>query len=201
MCPIHETDLAEERWSQAEWEHYELWEKIEARARRIRRLWIAGAVLAFFVLSAVPVVLDRGIQWKALTASREFGQKVNSLKREAGERQQAFRIRVHPSRALALTVAWGPHCDSPMFLDSQDLVLIESDPSRDRLAWVAAERGRELGIPGLLQEFCFDPLHGSRQTPGDGDLAAFMIGPVSDLAPEQVASVLFHGPTAEISFE
>jgi hypothetical protein len=201
MCPIHETDLAEERWSQAEWEHYELWEKIEARARRIRRLWIASAVLGFFILSAVPVVMERGVQWKALKASREFGQKVNSLKREAGERQQAFRIRVHPSRPLALTVEWGPHCDSPMFLEAQELALIESDRSRDRLGWVAAERGRELGIPGLLQEFCFDPLHGSRQTPGENDLAAFMIGPVSELAPEQVASVLLHGPTAEISFE
>jgi hypothetical protein len=201
MCPIHETDQAEERWSQAEWEHYELWEKIEARARRIRRLWISGAVLAFFVLSAVPVIMDRGVQWKALSASREFGQKLNGLKREAGERQQAFRVRVHPTRAVALALEWGPRCDSPLFLPAQDLLLLESDPARERLAFIRAERGKELGIPGLLDEFCYDPLLGSRQTPGDLDLAGFMIGPVSELAPERVASVLLHGPFAEISFE
>jgi hypothetical protein len=201
MCPIHETDQAEERWSQAEWEHYELWEKIEARARKIRRIWISGALLAFLVLSAVPVVMDRGVQWKALKASREFGQKLNGLKREAGERQQAFRVRVHPTRALALGLEWGPHCASPLFTPAQDLVLLESDPARGRLGWVRAERGKELGIPGLLDEFCYDPLNGSLQTPGDLDLAGFMIGPVSELAPERVASVLLRGPSAEISFE
>lgn len=201
MCPIHETDNAEERWSRAEWEHYELWERIEARARRVRRAWIATAVLAFLVLSAVPVVMDRQIQWKALRAARELGDRLNALKREAGERQQAFRIRPHPSRALVLLLEWGPACESPLFLKNGDIELIVGDAAREGLSWVSATRGRELGIPGLLDEFCFDPMRGSRETPGGGDLAAFMITPVSELTPERHASVLLQGPSAEISFE
>ena len=34
MVPIYESDVAEERWSKSEWNHYELWEKVEQRVRR-----------------------------------------------------------------------------------------------------------------------------------------------------------------------
>lgn len=201
MCPIHETDNAEERWSQAEWEHYELWEKIEARGRRVRRLWIGAAVLVFLLLSAVPVVRDRGIQWKALRATRELGQQINSLKSEAGRREQAFRIRPLAAPPLTVSVEWGPSCDSSQFTPAPDFMLLERDPARDRLGWVAASRGRELGIPGLLDEFCYEPVHGGRETAKPQALAGFMVAPVSELTPERQASVLIRGPSAEISFE
>ncbi|NDD91359.1 hypothetical protein EBZ37_04670 [bacterium] len=201
MCPIHETDSASERWSKAEWEHYELWEKIEARARRIRRLWLAAGVLCFLVLSAVPVIKDRKFQWKAFSAARHFAQHLTALKREAGGRQQAFRLKIDPTKPLSLTVSWGPTCSSPLFFSAGSIELLSADSVRDELIWIDSRRGKGFGIAGLLEEFCYDPVHGSQQTQREQDFAAFMISPVKDLSPDRFGSVLLSGPSAEISFE
>ena len=50
MVPIHDTDVAEERWSQAEWENYELWEKVELKLKRKKQLWILATFLVFLAL-------------------------------------------------------------------------------------------------------------------------------------------------------
>ncbi len=201
MCPIHETDAAEERWSKAEWEHYELWEKIEARKRRLKRLWVSAVVMLFLVLSAVPVVLGRGLQWRALQASRQLAEQLNTLKREAIQREQAFRLTVDSNRPLVLQVEWGPGCDSSLFVAASPIELLPGVSARERLGWVAPSAAKDLGIAAALDRFCFDPIRGSHETSGDGELAAFLIAPVNELSVDRLSTVLLAGPSAEISFE
>jgi hypothetical protein len=94
MVPIHDTDLAQERWSQTEWEHYELWEKLEAKFRRRKAVWIGAAVLLFFVLSSVPILIEHWPKWIALGANRKLSEEINRLKAIAG---QPGSPRVSPS--------------------------------------------------------------------------------------------------------
>lgn len=50
MVPIYDSDVAEERWSKAEWRNYELWEKLEQRQIRKKRLWIMATILVFLMI-------------------------------------------------------------------------------------------------------------------------------------------------------
>jgi hypothetical protein len=203
MCPIHDTDSSEERWSKAEWEHYELWEKKEAKTRSQKRWLIFAGLLVFLILSAIPIVMDRSSQWRALRALREMALHISSLKREAASRSQAMRVTVDPSEPLLLRVESGTDCKSVDFKEDRKVRLIPGDTQRDTLTWLEPLKGQEFGIPGLLLSFCYDPLKGSSATPGEDSLAGFAILPVKELteAPERHAVLLIRGPSAEISFE
>jgi hypothetical protein len=144
-----------------------------------------------------------------LSAARELSQLLTTLKREAGEKQHAFRITLIEQApvedaslgALALEIAWGPSCRSPLFLSQQVAVLGAQPSGRPTLQWVASARAREAGIPNVLQRWCYDPIEGSEQTPQAEDLAAFMITSVNELSLDRSSTVLVSGPSAEISFE
>jgi len=201
MCPIHETDSGEERWSQAEWEHYELWEKTEARARRIRQVWIAIACVLFLGLSAIPVMRERQDRWKTLGAASEFARELNRLKTLASSRQSAVRLRLDPGEPLSFYVEWGSSCRSSVFQEREKIQLLSLDSDRSRLSWISSEQAKRFGVSKVLDEWCFHPLEGSVQTPQPDDSAAFLIAPVKELAPERGSLVLVSGPFAEISFE
>lgn len=203
MCPIHDTDSSEERWSKAEWEHYELWEKKEAKIRSQKRWIMLAGLLVFLVLSAIPIVVDRSSQWRALRALREMASHINRVKREAASHNQAMRVSVDTSEPLLLRVESGTDCKSTDFKEERRILLIPGDTKRDTLTWLEPLRGQEIGIPGLLLSFCYDPLKGSSVTPGEDSLAGFAILPVKELTeiPERHAVLLLRGPSAEISFE
>jgi hypothetical protein len=203
MCPIHDTDSPEERWSKAEWEHYELWEKREARVQTRRRRIVLACTVVFLLLSSVPIVADRRPQWRALRATRELGEHFSRLKREALTREVALRVSVDAREPLLMKVERASSCRSAQFEEDQVFRLLESDVRRGELGWLDPARGQEVGIPGLLSSFCFDPLSGSSVTPGDDSVAAFAILPVKELTtePEHHAVLLLKGPSAEISFE
>lgn len=203
MCPIHDTDSPEERWSKAEWEHYELHEKLEARARRRRRWVIASCGVLFLILSAIPVVLDRAPQWLALRAARELGENFSRLKREAGVRKRALRVTIEPTKVLALRVEQAESCKSDRFEPDSEFGLLEGQVRREDLGWIEPKKGRESGIPGLLSSICFDPYLGSQATPESSSVAGFGIAPVKELTetPERYSVVVLTGPSAEISFE
>ena len=203
MCPVYGTYSPEERWSKAEWEHYELHEKLEARARTKRRWVIAAAVGLFVLLSAIPVVLDRAPQWLALRAARELGEHFSRIKREAGTRKVALRVTIDPSQVLKLRVERAESCKSEHFESDSEFELLANDGRRAQLGWIEPLKGKESGIPGLLVGICFDPLLGSDATPSASSVAGFAIAPVRELAetPERYAVVVLTGPSAEISFE
>jgi hypothetical protein len=203
MCPIHDTDSPEERWSKAEWEHYELWEKLEARLR-IRRRWIVFACVVLFLgLSSIPIVVDSGPQWRALRAMRELGEHLSRIKRQAVTRELALRVSVDPSEPLLLRVERAASCRSAKFEPDEAFRLLTHDKRRAELGWLDPVRGQEVGIPGLLTRFCYDPLLGSSVTPGPDSVAAFVVLPVKELTeePKHHAVLLLRGPSAEISFE
>ncbi len=94
MAPIHDSDVGEERWNASEWANYELWEKVESRMRRKKRVWILITSCLVFILSAIPIVLDRSVKWQTRSAVRTFAQAINHLKREASVKQAPHRFRL-----------------------------------------------------------------------------------------------------------
>ena len=204
MVPIHDTDLAAERWSKAEWEHYELWEKIEQRFRRRRRLWILATLGVFIVLSSVPVVMDRWPHWMSQMATRRLAQEINTIKREASIEHLAFRIRFDGKGALSYTVAKINHCGEGNVVTVRSGSLLSADQSSS-FALISPPQADELSLPGLVEEYCYDPLPLESQTVPD-TLTGFGIIPVKDLTAEssprqdRLALMLLNGPSSELSF-
>ena len=201
MAPIHDTDIASDRWAKAEWEHYELWEKVELKLRRRRWLWIATTVLIFISLSSVPIVLDRSPRWAALGATRKLAEVIDNLKRDSALRHEAFRIRFAGRGRLEYRVEAVANCGSTQ---PGRPVREGALTSGGALALLSATDGAELGIPGLLETFCYDALGGSELDARGEPLAGFGIVSTADLAEkriDRVAVLLLRGPNAELAFE
>jgi hypothetical protein len=205
MVPIHDSDIAEERYAAAEWQHYELWEKIEVKLKRRRNLWIAATILVFLILSAVPIWIDRWPKWTSLRATRRLGERINELKRLAGTENQAFRIEFSADHKLSYTISKVPSCIEPIF--SGTVVRTGSlvnGSVLDDYELLSPQAGMEFGIPGLVESICYDPLAGSLSTPRADSLSGVGIIPVKDLTDhrsDRISILIFKGPSAEISFE
>ncbi len=213
MAPIHETDVAEERSARAQWEHYELWEKVVVRARRKRGLWIGATVLVFFGLSAVPIVLERLPHWRAIEASRVLAQEVSKMKREAAADQHAYRIRFAGQGSLSFRVEKSANCFEPSGAVVREGTLMASAHA-EKFSLLSPTRGKEIGIPGLSETFCYDPLEGSSvEWSNQEQMAGFGIIPRQDIEVpgsavneltirrDRLSVLLLNGQSAEISFE
>jgi hypothetical protein len=206
MAPVHNTDLADERWSQAEWEHYELWESVEVRLRRRMWLCIALTAVVFIALSSVPIIIDRAPKWTALSLSRHLSQQVTSLKRETAELKQSLRIRFEPG-TLNYVVERAARCadsSSSSWTRVRQGSLASKTSHADGYALLSPEQGAALNLPGLAHSFCYDPLAGADTAQKSGQLSGFGIVPVKDLAEsrsDRVSLLLLRGSSAEMSFE
>src|SRR5580658_9305807 len=101
MVPIYETDLtAEPGLSPADWRNYELWEKIELRRRRARRLWILGTLVVFMALLSIPTIMGSRGKWRSQVLARELAQTLVSLKKEAAVRRMPQVITFAPDGSL-----------------------------------------------------------------------------------------------------
>lgn len=197
MVPIYESDVAEERWSEAEWKHYELWEKVEVRLRRQRRLWIIGTVIVFLLLSSVPIVLDQRPRWAAFFATRILAQEINGLKRGAALSGQAHRLRFTASPSLEYVVETAARCSSGEWTR----IAQRSIPGGDRLVLVGAEEARSLGYSEFVTSLCYDPFDGATQV---ASAVGFGIAPVNDLTSgrtDRVSLLVLTGQSAEQSFD
>jgi hypothetical protein len=199
MVPIHDTDVAEERWSQAEWERFELWEKVEIRLRRRKWLWILGTAVLFVSLSSIPIVIDRRPKWRTLSVARQLAQEINHMKRDASVAHQAHWLRFAANGNFDFRVERGASCQpgAPATLVREGIVATPAEG----VVLLDPSRGGELGIPGLVTELCYDPLAPTSLADG---LHAFGIVPVKDLAEtrgDRVSIVLLKGEAAEASFE
>ena len=110
MAPIHDTDVAEKRWSDEEWRQFELWEKIEVRLRRKRLIWVGLALLGFVVLSAIPTALERWPKWVSRRVSRQVAQEINRLRSQAILDSRAYRLTFGDSPGLTFQVESGDQC-------------------------------------------------------------------------------------------
>jgi hypothetical protein len=211
MVPIHDTDIAHERWAQAEWQYYELWEKVEVKLRRRKALWIIATLLVFLGLSSVPILVDRWPKWTALSANRKLAQQIGLLKAEVGapsvSDHQAFRVRFNPDHRLTYTVEKVETCADPIGAASTSVVrtgdLLRQAHLNDYVLLNPAQ-GKELGVPGLVDSFCYDSLSGSTATAKDEAISGFGIVSVKDLAEkrtDRISLLIFKGPLAELSFE
>lgn len=203
MVPIHDTDVAEERWSKAEWENYELWEKVELRLRRHRRLWILGTLFLFVVLSAVPIVLDRWPKWATRAVIVKLAYEINQMKRDAGTNRSAYRLRFIQQKSLSYKIEKIPDCSTEQgeVVKSGSFEIQQFGYS---FSWINPSQGQELGIPGLANEFCYDYLAGNGAVLKGLSIIGLGIIPDNDLTEkrtDRLSILVLSGPSAEISFD
>ncbi len=203
MAPIHDTDVAQERWSKAEWENYELWEKVELRLKRQKRLWIFATLVVFLILSAVPIVMDRWPKWMSRAAARHLAQEINQIKREASINRAAYRIKFVSEGDLKYVVEKISNCS----VEKGDLIRASSIypfSIQDSFTWISNVRGNNMHIPGLVNEFCYDYLTGSDPALRGESVVGFGIIPATDLTEnrsDRLSILLLTGPSAEVSFD
>ena len=203
MAPIYDTDIAESRWDKSDWQNYELWERVALRARHRRRLWVLAAVLVYGLLSSVPIVLDRWDKWSTLAASRRLAQEINRIKRDAGIDHVAYRLRFSPDGSLQYWIERAASCSDPRPIRIREGRLVPESRVSDYTLMTPA-MGAEAGIPGLIQEICYDYLAGSDTVLRGESVAGFGIVPVKDLSErrqDRLSILLVNGPSAESTFD
>ncbi|MGE0614307.1 MAG: hypothetical protein AB7P04_01590 [Bacteriovoracia bacterium] len=205
MVPVHDTDVAEERWSQASWRTFELWERIEQQLKKTKRNWILAAILVFLILSSIPVVMDRLPKWRTLTAARQLSQELNQLKREAALEHFSYRLRFTQAVGLRFEIEMLKTCADPSGQKIREGSLLPDAQAGD-YSILGFDQGEQLGIPGLVKELCYDFQGGAvfTQRPTDGkELVAFGLIPVKDLTEirmDRITLVMVQELSAETSF-
>jgi len=203
MAPIYDTDLADERWTKAEWNNYEFWEKVESRRRRKNALWVFATALVFLALSSVPIVVDQKPKWLSRRAARLMGQEINRVKREASVDRAAYRIRFEGDGALSYVVEKASSCKEGQFTPVRSGALVAPD-LLSQLVVLDRGVGEQAGVPGLGRQFCYDPLQGSESGDEARSLAAFGFIPARDLSErrfDRVTVLLLNGPSADATFD
>ena len=197
MPPIHDTDVAENRWNQAEWDRYELWERIERRLRAKRRLWIGGSIVIFLMISAIPPFRENWPHWKALALARRLGQEVNQMKREAIMSRAPYRIRLLDG--LQAEIERVSNCSDPVGTAVRHFDLAVSG-----FRWLEPARAQTLGYPGVVNQFCYDPLKGGSGLGQEASIVGLGILPEVDASSgrgDRFAILFLSGPSALVSFE
>jgi hypothetical protein len=203
MAPIYDTDIAQSRWDKADWENYELWEKVAHRHRRHRRGWIAVTVAVFMLFSSIPIVLDRWDKWATLAASRRLAEEINRLKRDAGIEHVAYRMRFAEGGYLEYRIEKAASCSDPKPILARTGRLFEG-AAYSKYQLMTTALGVESGIPGLIQDFCYDYLSGSDTILKGEAVAGFGIAPAKDLAEkrlDRISILLINGPSAMPVFD
>ena len=147
--PIHESDQAENRWNQAEWNTYELWEKLEIKQRRKRRWILGSACVVFLMISAVPVVREWTPRWQTLRAARLMAQELGMIKLEAVQLQSSIRIRRTGDQSWAVESA--PDCSSPSFTPIRTAELRVPE-----VRWLSTEEASRSSL-NTQDSYCFSP--------------------------------------------
>ena len=199
MVPIHDTDVALERWNKAEWSHYELWEKTEQRLKLRKQLWIGLIAIIFIMLSAVPILKDRWPKWRGLTATRRLSEELNRMKRDASIEQSPMRLRFQGAGSLTFVIEKVSNCQaaSGVTLRTGDLL---KEPEQSTFILMSSENGRMLGVPGLIEQFCYDPFKGANIT-GLNAVGIISAKDLTERRLDRISLLLLSGPSAEISFD
>ncbi len=205
MAPIYDTDVAEKRWQDRTWTDFELWEQIELRLRRRKRLWIGFTVITFLFLCSIPVFIERGPKWASFITARRLAQEIEAIQREANQTQNAHRLRIQSGSEVVIERA--ESCDSTVFTQVRTKILAK--PLFGRLWFgpvviLKPDEAASFGLKSVIGQICYDPLKGSEPfVKGLAD-SGFVLMTAKDLADKRVdrsASVILTGPLAEIHFE
>lgn len=197
MVPIYDSDIASSRWSRGQWEHYELWEKIEGRLRRKKMLWI-GSVLILFVLTfSIGIIQERRVKWGTYTTARILAEQINSIKKEAALNRQAYRIQLL-HEGLSYQILKGDSCADPKMVPVRAGRLGQMNGD---YIFLDPKIGENISIPGLVDEFCYDSLRGS--LPHESVIGIGIVS-AKDLAGQRldrVSLLVLSGSSGEIAFE
>ncbi len=187
MAPEYRTDVARERWEQEEWRHYELWEKVEAVRHRFR-IWLVTVVVAIaLILSAIPVLMDRGPRWRGSILARQIAEEVSHLKVRAALEQKSYRFSLMAGDNLGYRVEEVSTCSSSERV-SDEVHWFGSPYLSKEYTYLDGSAQIELGIPAITQTICVDYLEGI-QLQEQALVAAFGIVPVKDLAEKRIDRV------------
>lgn len=204
MVPIHESDVAENRWKDDEWRQFELWERIELRLRR-KRTWIVLAVaFGFVAILAAPVIEDRLPKWRALNAMRALAVRANQMKVDAAALGVPLRIRIEDS-------AEGPQyvierVDRCVGAEPKSAHVWGGGPifeNRERAADFVVFDPRvatAFGLERVTTMVCYDPL-GTEAAAGVQALGILTAKDLTEKRLDRVSFLNFSGLFAEIDFD
>lgn len=209
MVPIHESDVAENRWKDADWRQFELWERIEFRLKRKKNWTIVAVCLIFITLLSVPIYRDRLPKWTALAAMRALAVQVNQMKVDAATLGAPLRLRIEDSTSGPLYVIEKvTSCTSGVSATEEASAVELKRGEFFKSPTVGAEyrvlggsNSAALGLERVTQSICYDP---SPSEAVDTEMHALGILTVKDLAAlrlDRIAFLNFSGLFTEIAFD
>lgn len=202
MVPIHESDVAENRWKDDEWRQFELWERIEFRLRR-KRTWIILAVgLVFVGILAAPVIEDRLPKWRATEAMRELAVRANQMKVDAASLGVSLRLRIeNAGEGPQYVIERVDGCESPQSARVWGGGSLFENPERGTPFVVFEPREAiALGLERVTTSICYDPL-GTGAKPEVQSLGILTAKDLTESRLDRVAFLNFSGLFAEIDFD
>lgn len=213
MVPIHDTDVAEKRWSDAEWRQFELWEKTELQLKKRRRRWVALTLVVFLILASVPTVMERWPKWAGLHAVRKISDEINRLKRDAILDSKAYRLVLSSEPGLGFEVDRADSCaaDESAWTRVRTGAFMTSGLGRvvsRQLRVLDAEAGRSLGVDRLVTRVCLDAARAGLEPGVHKDISNRSQGIAVmrevdrlDSRMDRVSVVLLTGSSLEVDFE
>jgi len=203
MVPIYDTDSEEKRWKNNQWKSFEFSEKQELKEKRKKRLWIIFACLLFVLIVTLKVILENRPKWKAEFIARKIVLELNRIKLDSALQHSAFRIHFIANDLIQFKVVRLNDCGEKEGEWVREGVLVEKDDAK-QYALLTRAIGDQIGIPGLVDYFCYDSVLGTDPRLNENKVPlGFAVVPVVDLKArriDRVAVILIKGRQAEISF-
>lgn len=199
MVPIYETDIAKKRWETAEWNNFELWERIERREKKKKWIWIFCTFLFIVFLFAIPVFIDQKPKWKTRALSRKLAQTIQFIKKEAAIKHTPLQLVFNNPPSFHFQIRQVPHCSNP----SSSIVVQEANLETEdhQYQLISKPEGIDLNIPGLSLDYCYDPMS---QKNIEENLLGFGIALKSDMQTkrtDRITILLYSDKFGEISFD
>lgn len=189
MAPVFDTDVDQDQLE------IEFWEKVKTRVAYRKRLWIILTGVLFVILSTVPVWMDRAPKWRGQDVLRKVAESLQTELTASAVDKGIRRFRWEPEGVLS--VARVSRCD-----DANVLVESRIAFELEGLQVLDQQTAEGLGIPGVMDEFCYDPVRGpnyQRDRPW-----AFGVIPVKDVAEarlDRISLLFLQGDTVQIEFD
>lgn len=205
MVPVHESDVAENRWNESEWRQFELWERIELRLRRKRTWTILGVVVVFIAILSISIFQDRMPKWRALKATRMLAVRANQMKVDAASLGVPLRLRIENSDG------------GPLFIIEKVLSCVhsaEGTPQEwgrgtvflrpevgSRYTALTPEIAREVGLERVSQSLCYDPTPKEELNELTQAVGILSVRDLADRRLDRASFLNFSGQFAEIDFD
>jgi len=195
MVPIHESDVAENRWKEADWRQFELWERIETRLKRKKTWTVLAVCLVFIAILSVPIFQDRLPKWRALSAMRSLAVRANAMKVDAASLGVSLQLRLTDSENGPLFIIEKvTACEQGTVLEVMGGGQVFSN----------AEVGKAYRVfthERVAHSLCYDPASSGSTDPGTRSLGILTAKDLTESRLDRIALLNFSGLFAEIAFD